>query len=213
MDKIKILIADDQTLFREGMASILKGFKGFSVVGEAVNGKDLLEKIPLFKPHIVLLDLKMPVMDGNLALTLIKEKFPALKVIILTMYEEENFIRDLIENGACGYLQKDSHIDEVEITIRKVFENGYYFSDHIENMMRKNMLLKKVSNKHVNTGFSDQELEVLKLICKEFSNSEIGEILKVSPRTVEGYKARMQQKAGVKSIPGLIVYALKNDII
>jgi two-component system, NarL family, response regulator DegU len=214
MSDIKIMIAEDQTLFREGMIAVLESLDGIKIIGEAGNGKDLIDKLENELPDVVLLDLKMPVMDGFEALKHIKKNYPAVKVIILTMHEDEDFVVEIIENGANSYLLKDTSLQELNNTIKKVMENEYYYVDYVQKIIAKRFLNKKNTRIHFNTDkLNEQELEVLKLICQEFSNAQIGDKVNLSSRTVEGYKRRLQNKVGAKSLIGLVIYAIKNGLV
>jgi two-component system, NarL family, response regulator DegU len=215
MNPIKIFIADDQTLFREGMATVLNTFENIEVIGEAENGKVLLEKLDENNlPELILLDLKMPVLNGVETLKILKQKFPSVKVVILTMHDEEDYIVELLEMGANSYLLKDSRSKMVEETIRKVVETGYWYNETIQQILARRLISKKRPKRETSKmfNFSEQELEVLGLICKGFSNSEIGQKVHLSPRTIEGYKKRLQEKTGSANTIALVTYALKNGL-
>lgn len=210
MNQIKIIITDDQTLFREGLAAALKNFIVIKVIAVAANGEKLLEILKEQTPDILLLDLKMPNMDGVEVLKHIRKNGLDIKTIVLTMHDDEEFILDMIESGANSYLLKDTGIKELYDTILKVFENGCHYNEKVLDVLNKGLLTKKRPGAKI--YFSEPELKVLKLICREFSNSEIGKQLYLSPRTIEGYKRRLQLKVGAKNLAGLIVYAAKNGL-
>lgn len=209
------MIADDHSLFRKGMGSLILEFEGIEFIGEAANGRDLLEKMNISQPDVVLLDLKMPVMDGIAANDEIQKMFPDVKVIILSMYNEDKFIIHLIESGANGYLLKNAEPDEVEDAIHAVIRNGYYFNDHVSQVMLKGLITRKKIKPSFNTGieFTPRELEVLKLICGEFTNAEIGRQLHLSTRTIDGYRTKLLHKIGAKNTAGIVMFAAKNGLV
>ncbi len=210
-DKINIVITDDHKLFRKGIIALLDDFDFIGEINEASNGVELLALLIGMKtlPDVILLDLRMPVMDGVEAQQKIRSLYPDIKVIILTMEDDEQFILHLISEGVNGYLLKNADPDEMEMAIQKVVKNGFYFSDDISLMVIKNLKKKEKTETIFNPDFNERELQVLELICKEYSNGEIAEAFDVSIRTAEGYRQKLVEKAGVKNIAGLVVLALK----
>lgn len=212
--QINIGVTDDQTLFRKGMVSLLNNYTDFNVLWEASNG---LEAIKELKQHpaetdIMLLDLNMPEMDGMEAMKRVRESFPDQKVIILSIHEEERFIIKLIELGANSYLMKSASPEEVEKTIRLTIEKGFYFNDRISKMLFDNVsgVRKRTS---LTTDFTKREQEVLQFICEEFSTKDIAKKLFISERTVEGHRNNLILKTNVKNTAGLVIYAVKNNLI
>jgi DNA-binding NarL/FixJ family response regulator len=217
MEKINIGIAEDQVLFRKGIVSILNGFDNFHVVVEAENGQILLDQIATLenRPKVLLLDLKMPVLDGIETTKIIRESYPNIKVIILTSYNEKRFILHLLECGAHAYLLKDAEPEDLKKAITAVSNEGYYFTPAIMEVIINN---KKVQKENLSLDqsqplLSEREIEVIRLICKEKTAPEIGEILFLSPRTVEGHRNRILEKTACKNVAGLVVYAFKNNLI
>jgi len=215
---INIIIADDHQLFRQGIASLLKSNKRFGFIKDVSNGKELLdylEKSPT-PFHVVLLDLEMPVVKGQEAAKEILEKYPDIKILVLSMYDNERLILQMIELGVHGYLIKNTSPTEVENAIITAVESGYYFNHYVSRIMRKGIVNRK-NGKAITHGtevsFTEREMEVLHLICREFTASEIAEKLFLSPRTVEGYKKNLLSKAGVRNTAGLIIYSIKNRLI
>ncbi|WP_337044901.1 response regulator transcription factor [Emticicia sp. 17c] len=216
MSNIKIAVVDDHSLFRKGMISILEQVSGFEVVIEATNGLEFLNKRQTTHVDVVLMDLQMPELDGTKTTAIIKEKYPSTKVLILSMHDEDKYILHLMEIGANGYLLKDSDPEEVEKAIKKVHETDSYFSDFVSKVMlrkmtRRNQQEKKIFN--YKTDLSEREIEVLKHICEGLTTVEIGDILSLSPRTVEGHRLRMIEKLGVKNTAGLVAFAIKNQLV
>ncbi len=216
MDKIKLVVADDHNLFRKGIISLLQTVPDFDILGEAANGQELLDLLQTIKPDIVLMDLQMPVMDGIMATEQIQILFPKVKIIIVSMHNEDRFIIHLLEKGVNGYLLKDSEGGEVEKAIRRVIVDGYYYSDFVSKALHRKILT-KLPNKQPTLNsklqISTREMEVLQLLCKGLSTVEIGQKLFVSPRTVEGHRLRLLEKTGAKNTAGLVAFTFKNDIL
>ncbi|MCU0326224.1 MAG: response regulator transcription factor [Spirosomaceae bacterium] len=216
MSTIRLAVVDDHSLFRKGMISILNQVADFEVVLDATNGREFLDKLVQQTIDLVLLDLQMPELDGIKTTEILREKYPEIKIIILSMHDEDQFVLHLMEIGANGYLLKDTDPDEVEKAIKKVIETDHYFSDFVSKVMLRKMTRKtQQDNKLFNykTDLSDREIQVLKLICDGLTTTEIGDIVCLSPRTVEGHRLRMMEKLGVKNTAGLVAYAIKNNLV
>jgi two-component system, NarL family, response regulator DegU len=215
MPKIQIAVVDDHSLFRKGMISILQQVPDFEVVVEAVNGQEFLDKLAAQPIDVVLMDLQMPVLDGIKTTEIVRVKYPDTKVLILSMHDEDQFVLHLMEIGANGYLLKDTDPEEVEKAIRKVYETDIYFSDFVSKIMLRKMNRKtQQENKIFNykTDLSERELQVLKHICEGLTTVEIGDIVALSPRTVEGHRLRMMEKLGLKNTAGLVAFAIRNNL-
>ena len=210
---IRLLLADDHQLFRRGLASIISTFDGIELKGEANNGKELIDLVEQEEPDVVLMDLKMPVMDGIEATTYLRATRPAVKIIVISMFHEDEFVIRLVKLGAHGYLLKNSDPEEVERAIRSVVRNDFYFNDHVSQA-----LLRGTSQKRANPGFdespqlTEREVEVVKLVCKEYTNGEIADMLCLSVRTVEGHRKSILKKIEAKNTAGMIVYAMNNGL-
>ncbi len=213
---IKVAIADDQTLFRKGIAALINSFEEMEVVFEAENGRELLDLCSneRVKPDVIILDLSMPVLNGLETLKILKEDYPAIRVVILTIHEAENFVLSTIQAGANGYLAKNAEPEEVELAIREVYKNDFHFTMAMLELMRTG-LVKKTQNVVLENEnkLTRRETEVLLLICKQFSSSEIAEKMFLSNRTIEGYRNNLLLKTGSRNTAGLVVYALKHKII
>lgn len=212
---IKIAIADDQKLFRKGITALIKSFEHMQVVFEAENGLELLALCESFvnKPDIILLDLSMPEMNGLDALKVLKEKYPLVRVIILSSHEVEGFILATIQAGANGYLAKNAEPEEVEQAIREVYKNDFYFTLPMLQIMRKGLVKKANAIKlDEQDNLTNREKEVLGLICKQLSSHEIAEKLFLSNRTVEGHRNNLLLKTKSRNTAGLVLYALKNKL-
>jgi DNA-binding NarL/FixJ family response regulator len=213
--KINIAIADDYKIFREGIKKCIASDKNMIVVLEADNGEDLVNNIDTTKPDVIIMDLKMPIMDGMEATQLIRKKYPDLKVLVVTMYDDDKFIIHLMEIGANGYLLKNAEPDEIRKAIYAVKENGYYFNDLVNKALLKKLVIKTniKPSFNQNVELSERELEVLKLICEEKTATEIAKEIFLSPRSVEGIRQRLIEKIGVRNTAGLVMFAVKSGII
>lgn len=215
MKKIKIAIADDYKIYRDGIKVGLAADKNLQVVLEADNGEDLLNGLEKAQPDVIIMDLKMPVMDGMEATKEVRKRFDAMKVLVVTMYDDDKFIIHLMEMGANGYLLKNAESEEIRKSIYAVHENGYYFNDLVNKALLKKLVLKRNFKPSFNQDieFTERELEVLKLICEEKTAAEIGKEIFLSPRSVEGIRQKLIEKVGVKNTAGLVMFALKNGIV
>ena len=226
MSSIKYIITDDHKIFRHGLKYALSDDTQLQYVGEAENGKELLELLKTTMPDVVLLDLKMPEMDGIEAVKQIRPLYPDVRILMLTSHDDEQFILHLIELGANGYLIKNAEPSEIKKAIHFVYNQGYYFNDLMNNAMLKK--LSSVSNPEKSQTYpdktpadkittlvklNDRETEVLKGICNELTTAQIAEQLYLSPRTIEGIRTTLIDKLGVKNVAGLVVYAIKNGIV
>lgn len=215
MSKIKLAIADDYKIFRDGLKVGMSEDKNIEVVVEAENGEELLSALKKNEVDVILMDLKMPVMDGMEATKKVRKNFPEIKILVVTMYDDDKFIIHLMENGANGYLLKNAEPDEIIKSIYAVFETGYYFNDLVNKALLKKLVLKGNLKPSFNNNidFTERELEVLKLICEEKTAAEIGKEIFLSPRSVEGIRERLIDKIGVRNTAGLVIFALKQGII
>lgn len=207
---IRLALADDQLLFRRGLMMLLRDMAGVQVLFECGNGDELLTGLRDNAIDIVLLDLEMPVLDGMATLDRIRKDHPAVRVIILSSHEKEQHIANAMELGANGYMLKSADTNEIENAIRSVHESGYYYSDRVSHVLLHGLLNKqkvKPIFQEVDP-LSERELEVLRAICQEMTNTEIAGKLFISPRTVEGHRNNMLLKTGAKNTAGLVVYAI-----
>ncbi|MEZ0541951.1 response regulator transcription factor [Fibrella arboris] len=218
MAKIKLALVDDHNLFRRGIASILGQVADFELVLEASNGQEFIDKIPRRVPDVVLLDLQMPILDGTATADYLRENYPLIKIIVLTMHDEDRMVLHLLEKGVSGYLLKDSDPDEVERAIRKVIDEGVYLNEFVSRAMLRKMtnkttVVKQSTLYNSKILLSEREKEVLKLICEGMSTAEISDKIFLSPRTVEGHRLRILEKTGTKNTAGMVAYAFKNGLV
>jgi DNA-binding NarL/FixJ family response regulator len=212
---IKVAIADDHKLFRKGVILSMRMYTNIKFVMEADNGEELLANIPVHQPDVVLCDLKMPGKDGIDATKLITKQFPHIRVIILTMYEDERFVGHLMDCGAAGYLLKSTDPAEIKKAIIDVMRTGFYLNPFVNKVLIKKNYAKQKFNPSLNSEvvLSEREKEVLTLVCMEFTAAEISEKMSISPRTVEAIKDRLMERFGVKNSVGLVFYAMKNNLL
>lgn len=215
MSHITYAIADDHEVFRKGLQLVLRDDDRLKFLFEAENGFALMKLLEQKQPDVMLLDLKMPVMDGFAAAREIRRLYPVMKILILTMYDEEHLIVHMLEAGANGYLLKNADPEEIRKAIATVMENDYYFNDLVSGAMLKNLVQKNIAVPQFRSSvvLTEKELKVLELICQECTSSEIGEKVFLSPRTVEGIRAGIMEKIGARNIAGLVMYAVKNGIV
>ncbi len=215
MSLIKIAIADDHKIFRKGVVHSMRAYKNIKFVMEAENGEDLLAKISEAAPDIVLCDLRMPVKDGIDATKQITKDFPKIRVIILTMYEDERFVGHLMDCGAAGYLLKSTEPAEIKKAIMEVMSTGFYLNSFVNKVLIKKNYSKQKFNPSLTSEIviSEREKEVLTLVCMEFTAAEIALKMDISSRTVEAIKDRLMERFEVKNSVGLVFYAMKNKLI
>ena len=211
---IKIVIADDHEVYRDGLKLILSKVPDLKVIDEAANGLQLVNSVKEHRPDIVLTDIVMPVMDGVTAAKKITGLFPSIGVIALSMFDEEHYIADMLEAGAMGYLLKNADKSEIIDAIKTVYTHNPYYCKLTSAKLTR-IISKSKFNPYTNKStpfFTDKEKEIIQFICSEHTNKEIGQLLYLSTRTVEGYRARIQEKMNVKSTAGIVVFAIKTGM-
>lgn len=215
MNQIKVAIADDHQIFRKGVILSLRAFPNIKFVLEAENGEELLAGLAEAKPDVVLMDLRMPGKDGIETTKAISKLYPDMHVLVLTMYEDERFVTHLMENGANGYLLKNSDPNEIKKAIIEVYTKGYYLNNFVNRILLKKSHAKGKAIPTLNSEIqiSDKEKQVIRLLCMEYTAQEIAKEMEISPRTVEAIKDRLMERFGVKNSVGLVFYAMKNSLI
>lgn len=215
-EKITIAVVDDQQLFRQGIISLLSEEEDFNVVFEASNGNELMDKLKerIIPPNVLLLDIEMPYMDGIEATVKVRMKYPKIKIIILTMHDEEEMVVHLVERGANGFLPKSADYDRVVDAIYSVMSNGYYFNEKVNSAMVKGLVeSKKIVPDFLEVELTKKEKEIISLICKEYSNAEIADKLNLSPKTIDNNRLSIIKKLGVRNTAGIVMYAVKKGIV
>jgi DNA-binding NarL/FixJ family response regulator len=207
--KKKVLIVDDHSIFREGLKKIINEMDEITLAGEAENGAVFLEMLERTSPDIVLMDILMPVMDGSMATELALGMNPSLKILVLSMFGEEDYVYTMIDKGICGFILKTADVDDFKRAIRRVLQGQQYYSEEIMALLVKRF--RKVSTSET-ISFTEKENEVLKMLCKGMSNLEIAENLFISERTVENYRNKLLQKTGSSNVLKLVIYAVRNKL-
>jgi DNA-binding NarL/FixJ family response regulator len=214
MTALTYFIIDDHSIFRQGIKMALSDDPMLSCIGEASNGNELMKLLKERQPDVILLDLKMPGMDGMEATKEIRKTYPDLKILVLTMHEDDQLVLHLLEAGANGYLVKNADADEIKLALHACKDNGHYFSDHVSSLMLRSIVEKNkpaVQAKE-EVALSEREQEVLRLICDGQTAAEIGSRIFLSPRTVEKIKSTLYEKTGARNNAGLIMYAVKQGM-
>ena len=214
MTPIKIAIADDYKIYRDGLKLCLSADDNLQFMFEAENGEELMNLLQQQQPDVILMDLKMPLLDGVESTKLIRQKYQHIKVLVITMYDSDKFIIHLMESGANGYLLKNAAPAEIIKAIYTVNENGYYFNDLVNKALLKKLVTKNnlIPSFNLDIELTQQEQQVLILICEEKTVAEICTQLSLSLRSVEGIKQKLTEKIGVRNTAGLVMFAVKNGI-
>lgn len=211
--KPKIIIVDDHLIFRQGLTSIITSENIATVIGEASNGIEFIELISNHKPDIVLMDIDMPHMNGLEATEKAMQLIPELKIIVFSMFSDEEYYHKMIERGVKGFILKTSGINELENAIREVMKGESYFSNELLRKIISNFEQKNNSKFTKKEMLSEREIEVLQQICLGLSTDEIGEKLFISPKTVKTHKSNLLAKTITKNTPALILFAIKNKLV
>ena len=207
-------LADDHVLLRNGLASLIKNF-GHEVLFEANNGEDVMKLVQRGqKPDLILMDINMPVKDGYETSSWLRENFPDIKVLALSMLDDENAIIRMIKNGARGYLLKESEPAELRDALNAVLQKGFYYSEMVTGRLVHSISGHddESQNSQQVMQLTDREIEFLKLACTEMTYKEIAAKMYLSPRTIDGYRDALFLKLDIKTRTGLAIYAIKNGI-
>ncbi|MEO6917019.1 MAG: response regulator transcription factor [Chitinophagaceae bacterium] len=212
---VNIAIADDHKIFKQGIRSALKDKKYIKIIWEAENGVDLMSKMEETCPDVLLLDISMPEMDGINAIKLLRKQYEEAKIIVLTMYDEQEMITRMMEMGANAYLIKTTDPEEIYQAILTCMNHDFYFNDLVNKAVLTKLQSKKTARQFYPTivKFSDKEIRILRLLADDKTTEEISKQVFLSPRTVETIRQNMKSKVGAKTIAGLIVYGMRNKLI
>jgi DNA-binding NarL/FixJ family response regulator len=215
MGPIRVAIADDHKIFRKGVILSLRPYTNISFVQEAGNGKELIEGLPTYRPEVILMDLKMPVKDGIEATKQVSKLYPDIRILILTMFEDERYVAHLMENGANGYILKDAEPSELRKAILEVRAKGFYLNNFVNRILlkRSHARNKTLPNLSSDTQLNEKEKEVVQLLCMENTAAEIAHKMEISPRTVEAIKDRLMERFGTRNTAGLVFFAVKNNLV
>ena len=209
MKTIQIALVDDHRLFRSGIASLINNFIGYTVIFEAANGDEMISKIkPDFRPDIILLDINMPGMNGINTARWLKTAYPEIQIIVLSMFDDAEKVLAMLKLGVRGYLLKDSEPIEFEQALQKVSQGEVYYPEFVTRL-----LVDSINNPVDFDKLNIREVEFLKLVATELTYKEIADQMRISVRTVDGYRDQLFEKLHVKSRVGLVLYAIKNKLI
>jgi two-component system, NarL family, response regulator NreC len=213
MNKIRILLADDHPMVRSGLIKLLEPFKEFIIVGEASDGEEAVAMTKKLEPDVLVIDLSMPKLSGIEATKIIRKNFPSVKVLVLTMYDNEEYVYQILKSGAGGYLLKNSRRDELAAAIRAVARGERFFSARVSEIMTEAYLRKSEARDGLSLNDDDlpltkREREVLQYIADGFNNSQIAEKLFISARTVETHRTNIMQKLNIHDAANLVRFAL-----
>lgn len=215
-NKIRLYVVEDQQIFRNGLKMLLGEMPEIELIGEASNGQEFLDFIDKTLPDIVLMDIKMPIMDGIEATRIAIHKFPDLKIVALSMFGEEEYLIKMLEAGIRGFLLKTVQEEELKQALEMIIQGRNYFSNELLPAMTSSLLRKKDKEKEldiINEKLTRREVEILQLICNGYTNKEIADKCFISPRTAGGHRNNLLAKTGCKNTAELVSYAIKNDLI
>jgi DNA-binding NarL/FixJ family response regulator len=214
-EPIKVAIADDHKIFRDGIKMALSGKDYLRIIWEAEDGKDLVHKMKIKLPDVLLMDIRMPEMDGVNAISLLRKEYEQVKIIVLTMYDDQEMISKMMEMGANAYLTKTSDPEEIYNAILSCMNEDFYFNDLVNKAVMLKLQHKKTARPFYPNPvkMSEKELRILKLIAEDKTTEEISREVYLSPRTIETIRQNMKTKVGAKTIAGLVMYAMRNKLI
>lgn len=205
----QVVLVDDHKLFRKGMVELINGFSRYTVLWEAENGRDFIQKLTRQNsPDIVLLDVSMPIMDGYETARWLEQYYPEVKVLALSMHDDEETILEMLHAGVNGYVLKNAEPAEVKAALRAMEQAGSYYTNRVLEIINH----KIHQPKPVKADLTDREIEFLKLACTELPYKSFAPLLKINPRTVEDCRDRLFKKLEVVSRVGLVIYAIKHKI-
>ncbi len=214
-ESVRILVVDDHTIVRQGLKALLEAQPGFQVVGEADNGREAVKKAQELSPEVVIMDIAMPILNGLEATRQIKRVLPETKVIALTMYNDEEYVFQILKSGASGYLIKETAVNELITAIRSIRMGNPFFSPAISRKIMESYLREDAEKKPKGESdkLTNREKEVLQLIAEGYTNNEIGNLMNISVKTVETHRAHIMSKLDIHDVAGLIKYAIKKGLV
>lgn len=213
MSPIKLVLADNHTLVRAGFRSLVEDIAGVEVVGEANNGREALQLVETLQPNLVLMDIAMPEMNGLEATTRISHAFPQVRVLILSMHSNEEYVYQALRSGAMGYLLKDSGIEEMELAIRAIAQGKTYLSPAVSKYVVSDYVRRLGEDANPLDQITPRQREILQLIAEGKSTKEIAEILYISSKTVETHRMQLMDRLDIHDIAGLVRYAIRIGLV
>lgn len=205
--KYRVIIADDHSLFRQGLKLILTELNNIEVIADVPNGKELIEIAGILEPDLIIMDINMPFLNGIEASKILARDHPEIKILVVSMYGDEQYYNSVIENGVKGFILKDADNSELKTAVRDILNGKTYFSQEL--------LLRLIRNKQTpaNINLTSREQEILELICQGLGTAEISAKLFLSDRTIENHKANLFAKTGCKNSLSLVIFAFKNNLV
>lgn len=215
IEMIKVAIADDHKIFRDGIKMALSGKEYLKIIWEAEDGKDLIHKMRIKLPDVLLMDIRMPEMDGINAISLLRKEYEEVRIIVLTMYDDQEMISKMMEMGANAYLTKTTDPEEIYNAILTCMNDDFYFNDLLNKAVLMKLQQKKTTRQFYPTPikFNEKEISILRLIAQDKTTEEISKEVYLSPRTIETIRQNMKTKVGAKTIAGLVMYGMRNKLI
>lgn len=218
---IKVLIVDDHKILRDGIVAIFDAFKDIKIIGQCEDGSEVLGFLKDKQADVILMDIMMPKINGFEATKLVKEKYPDIKILALTMHNDYNYIHEMLEAGANGFILKNTSSEEMHKAITAVFDNKSFFSAEVTDIVMQSHVKPTMKHstpdsrelKQIKESLTEREMDVLKLIAEEYTNKEIGDELNISRRTVDTHRRNLIRKIGAKNSIGLIRYAYSVGLI
>lgn len=210
--KIRLYVADDHILFRKGLIRLIQSFDRIGEIKEAANGRELITMVDHIPPDVVLVDLHMPIMGGDEVCEWVEKNHPEVKVVMLTMEDSEEYVQQLISLGAHAYISKGAPPEEVERAIYSVFDRDFYHNELVAQALR-NFTKQATRLKKESTQFTNREVDIIHLICEEYTMKEIADQLGLSESTVQNYRVAIMGKMAVKNTAGLVKYAFTRGLI
>ena len=212
---IKVAIADDHKIFRDGIKMALKDKDYLKIIWEAEDGRDLVHKMLLKKPDVLLMDIRMPEVDGINAIGILRKEYEEVKIIVLTMYDDQEMISKMMEMGENAYLTKTTDPEEIYQAILACMNDDFYFNDLVNKAVMMKLQHKKSAKQYYPNPikFTDKELKILRLLAEDKTTEEISKEVYLSPRTIETIRQNMKTKVGAKTIAGLVMYGMRNKLL
>lgn len=214
---IKIAIADDHKIFRDGIKMALSGKDNLKMLWEAEDGKDMMHKISIKKPEVLLMDIRMPHIDGINGIEMIRKEYEGIRIIVLTMYDDQQMISKMMEMGANAYLTKTTDPEEIYEAILTCMNEDFYFNELVNRAVMGKLMQKKSVRQHYGAHtairFNEKEIKILQLLAEDKTTEEISKTIFLSPRTIETIRQNMKIKVNAKTIGGLIMYGMRNKLI
>lgn len=210
MEKIKVLLAEDHTIVREGIKSLLASQGNISIVGEASDGREAVEMARRLLPDLVIMDISMPLLNGLEATRQIREKLPQCKILVLTVHDNREYVHQILKAGASGYLVKKTAASTLFEAIQAVYQGEAFFSPSISKILMEDFIEKRGEDEE---PLSPREREILQLVAEGRSNKEISEILCLSVKTIESHKENIKRKLGIQDHAGMIKYAIRKGLV